>query len=85
MTDSMNYLNGVTGLWQLQCPTRARPERLNFIGLLVISDPIRPDSKAMIEKLRDMGVRPLMLTGDNLSIAKEIAHQASVGDTDNED
>jgi len=57
-----------------------RPENLNFIGLLVIADPIRPDSKAVIEKLRSMGVRPLMLTGDHLSIAKEIAHQASVGD-----
>lgn len=56
------------------------PERLNFIGFLVISDPIRPDSKAVIEKLEDLGVRPLMLTGDHLSVAKQIAHEASVGD-----
>ena len=57
-----------------------QPEKLNFIGLLEISDPIRPDSKAVIDKLREMGVRPLMLTGDHLSIAKEIAHQASIGE-----
>jgi H+-transporting ATPase len=55
-------------------------EKLNFIGLVVISDPIRPDAEAVIEKLRKMGVKPLMLTGDHLSIAKVIARQASIGE-----
>ena len=56
------------------------PEKLNLIGLLAMANPIRPDSKDMIEQLRRIGVRPIMLTGDSLSIAREIGRQASVGE-----
>ncbi|MFA5064235.1 MAG: plasma-membrane proton-efflux P-type ATPase [Dehalococcoidia bacterium] len=51
-----------------------------LIGLLSLSDPPRPDSKNMIERARELGVRPMMLTGDNIAIAREIARQVSVGD-----
>ena len=33
----------------------------------------------MIQTVRQLGIKPLLLTGDNLSIAKEIANQASIG------
>ena len=55
-------------------------DNLLFIGLLALADPIRPDSKAMIEELRRLGIKPVMLTGDNVNIAKEIARQASIGE-----
>jgi H+-transporting ATPase len=51
-----------------------------FVGLISLADPIRPDSKEMIEEARRLGVKPIMLTGDNINIAKEISGQASIGD-----
>ena len=56
------------------------PEKLILIGLLAMANPVRPDSKDMIEQLRKIGVRPIMLTGDSLSIAREIGRQASIGE-----
>ena len=52
---------------------------LRFVGLLPLADPPRPDSRTMIEELRALGVRPKMLTGDNIAIAKEIGRQVSIG------
>ena len=48
-------------------------ENIQFVGLISLADPPRPDSKNMIEGMRELGVKPLMLTGDNIAIAKEIA------------
>jgi H+-transporting ATPase len=53
---------------------------LRLAGLLVMTDPPRTDSKGMIEEARRLGIKPMMLTGDNLSIAKEIARQVGIGD-----
>lgn len=53
---------------------------LRLVGLFSLADPPRPDSKAMIEEIKKEGIKPLMLTGDNIAIAKEIAHQVSIGD-----
>jgi H+-transporting ATPase len=53
---------------------------LSFIGLLALADPIRPDSKAMIEELKRLKIKPIILTGDNINIAKEIARQVSIGE-----
>ena len=50
-----------------------------FAGLLALSDPPRPDSEAMIRRVRDLGIRPFMLTGDNQAIAGEIAGQVGIG------
>ncbi|MEM0053913.1 MAG: plasma-membrane proton-efflux P-type ATPase [Nitrososphaeria archaeon] len=55
-------------------------DTLMFMGLLALADPIRPDAKAMIEAIKSLGIKPMMLTGDSISIAKEIARQASIGD-----
>jgi H+-transporting ATPase len=55
-------------------------ESLQFVGLLSLADPPRPDSRNMIEKVRELGVKPMMLTGDNIAIAKEIARQVSIGE-----
>lgn len=52
---------------------------LRFVGFLPLADPPRPDSKTMIEELKILGVKPKMLTGDNIAIAKEIASQVSIG------
>ena len=50
------------------------------VGLLPLSDPPRAESRTMIEELRAMGVRPKMLTGDNVAIAREIGNEVGFGD-----
>jgi len=46
---------------------------LVLIGLVTLYDPPRPDAKALIATLHDLGVTVKMLTGDALAVAKEIA------------
>ena len=55
------------------------PDDLAFAGLLALADPPRPESKSMIEQARQLGIKPMMLTGDNMAIAKEIAGQVGIG------
>ncbi len=50
------------------------------VGFLPLADPPRPDSKTMILELKTLGVKPKMLTGDNIAVAREIARQVSIGD-----
>ncbi len=54
-------------------------DNLKIAGLLSLADPLRPDSKSMIEQARKLGIKPIMLTGDSMAIAKEIALQAGIG------
>jgi H+-transporting ATPase len=53
---------------------------LKPLGFLALSDPPRPDSRAMIEEIKKLGLKPVMLTGDNLAIAKEIGRQVGLGE-----
>ena len=48
------------------------------IGVIAVADPIKADSAAAIRKLKDMGVRVLMVTGDNQATAQAIAAQAGI-------
>jgi len=60
--------------------TGEEPEkRLMLAGFLILSDPIRHDSAGMIAEARALGIKPLMLTGDSLAIAREISTQAGIG------
>ena len=55
------------------------PDDLRLTGLIPLADPPRPDSRKMIEEIKELGVKPLMLTGDSLAIAREIAGQVGIG------
>lgn len=46
-----------------------------FVGLLALSDTLRSDSGDAIRRLQDIGVRSIMLTGDNPRAAKAVARQ----------
>lgn len=52
---------------------------LELAGLMSLADPPRPDSKDMIEQARKLGIKPIMLTGDSMAIAKEIALEVGIG------
>lgn len=47
-------------------------------GLLAIQDILRPQAKAAVRALRQMGIKVVMLTGDNLSTARALSLQAGV-------
>ncbi|HDL85595.1 MAG TPA: plasma-membrane proton-efflux P-type ATPase [Candidatus Acetothermia bacterium] len=50
-----------------------------FLGLLPLFDPPREDSAEMIKNAGEHGVQVKMVTGDNLSIAREIGQKLGVG------
>ncbi len=50
---------------------------LRLAGVLGFEDPPRPDSKSLVQGLNQLGVRVVMVTGDNLVTARAVA--ASVG------
>ena len=47
-------------------------------GMIAVADPIRQDSAQAIRELRNMGIRTVLLTGDNERTAQAISRQAGV-------
>jgi len=54
-------------------------DRFRLAGLVAIADPVRPDSESMIGEIKSLGIKAMMLTGDSLAIAREIAGQVGIG------
>ena len=54
----------------------ARGEEL--LGVIAVADVIREDSARAVNELRDMGIRVVMLTGDDVRTARAIGAQAGV-------
>ncbi|ADV64476.1 ATPase, P-type (transporting), HAD superfamily, subfamily IC [Desulfurococcus mucosus DSM 2162] len=51
---------------------------LRVIGLIGIYDKPREDSQRFIEEIKSMGVKPVMVTGDNYYVAKSIARSVGI-------
>lgn len=51
-----------------------------LLGIIAAADKIKPDSAAAISELKSMGLRVVMLTGDNERTARAIAKQAGADD-----
>lgn len=49
-----------------------------FLGIIAVADVIKEDSARAVKQLQDMGLRVVMLTGDNENTAKAIGRQAGV-------
>jgi P-type Cu2+ transporter len=47
-------------------------------GLIAISDTLRPDAKATVDKLKQMGLRVMLLSGDRTEAASAIAKQLGI-------
>lgn len=54
-------------------------DKWQFLGILPLFDPIRPDSKTTIDAAKQMGLSVKMVTGDQVAIAKEIGRQLDLG------
>ncbi len=54
----------------------ARDNKL--LGIIAVADVIKPDSAQAVKELQDMGIRVVMLTGDNERTARAIGAQAGV-------
>lgn len=47
-------------------------------GLILVADPVKPTSRAVVQQLRSRGLRVAMLTGDNPHVAAAIASQLGI-------
>lgn len=52
----------------------------NLIGVMGIADPIKREAAVVVEGLLKMGVRPVMVTGDNWRTAHAVAREVCVID-----
>ncbi|MFA5170705.1 MAG: heavy metal translocating P-type ATPase [Sulfuriferula sp.] len=52
---------------------RQRGDKSELLGMLVFGDEIKPSAAAAVRALRDLGVRSVMLTGDNAASAAAVA------------
>lgn len=50
----------------------------NILGMITVADVIREDSPAAVKELQDMGIRVVMITGDNRRTAEAVGKQAGV-------
>jgi K+-transporting ATPase ATPase B chain len=55
-------------------------EGSRIVGLVVLEDILKPGIRERFERLRRMGIRTVMVTGDNPLTARSIAEQAGVDD-----
>ena len=56
------------------------PSSMKLIGLFALADPPRKSAPGMISAMKNLGIKPIMLTGDHLAIAKEIGRQVGIGE-----
>jgi Cd2+/Zn2+-exporting ATPase len=50
----------------------------DWMGVIALADAIRPEAKAIIDRLHSMGIKVAMLTGDNERVAHNIAAQLGI-------
>jgi len=48
------------------------------IGAIALSDVVRPESARAVRRLVEMGIEPIMLTGDNAVVAERVAAQLGI-------
>lgn len=87
-TQKLMDLKGVmrcADLTKLSEDLRKKAQTVSFIGidkknvaLLGISDTIKNESRGTVKQLKDMGITPVMITGDNQVTANAIAHELGI-------
>lgn len=71
------FLQEQQGVYDKLCSEGKTPlifsQNQTIIGIVAVSDTPKPDSKNAIQKLKDAGIKSVMLTGDNQATATAIA------------
>ncbi|KDN20227.1 heavy metal translocating P-type ATPase [Amycolatopsis rifamycinica] len=49
-------------------------------GVLVVADTVKPTSAEAIAQLRELGLTPVLLTGDNTAVARAVADEVGIGE-----
>ena len=65
---------------KIQRLTRDVESDMRFLGLLVFENRLKAETGPVIEELRSAGIRPVMVTGDNLLTAVSVARQCGICD-----
>jgi len=52
----------------------------NPVGAIALADIVREESKEAIKQLKELGIKPMMLTGDNKKVAKWVADELGLED-----
>ncbi|CAL8095253.1 unnamed protein product [Calicophoron daubneyi] len=55
-------------------------QKLQFLGLLIMENRLKPETTPVIEILRDANIRPVMVTGDNMLTAISVARDCEIID-----
>jgi len=74
------YEYALKGYRALAVAKKDSEEKVRFVGLAILYDRPRSDSKQLIQELEELGVAVKMLTGDALPIAKETAKNVGLGE-----
>ncbi|MGI6204778.1 MAG: cation-translocating P-type ATPase [Anaerovoracaceae bacterium] len=71
-----------------ELPEDCAPEKIEndmiFCGMTGMIDPIRPEVKAAVDECRSAGIRPIMITGDQLDTAIAIARDLGILEDDSQ-
>jgi P-type Ca2+ transporter type 2C len=62
----------------------AAEQDLVLVGLAVLTDPLRPEAAATVEKMMEAGVHLVMVTGDHAGTASAVARAAGLAHEDRE-
>lgn len=49
-------------------------------ALFAVADPLRPQAKAAVARLQELGVKPIVLSGDNSATVRTVAAEAGISD-----
>ncbi len=80
----LRVLGVAKGQWSGQeWPASQHDFTFNFLGLVGLADPPRPEVPAAVAACRSAGIRLIMMTGDHPATARAIARQIGLGDIDN--
>ena len=67
-------------VWPLAAIAVGTENALHLAGLVALADAPREDSRQLVQSLRNLGVRVVMVTGDGPATAGAIATQVGIGD-----
>lgn len=81
--DIPESLSSLASQWEQQARTVVWFASHNsVIALLAVADPLKATSKQAVKQLHDLGMKVVMLTGDNLSTAQAVARSVAIDEVE---